>query len=214
MILEDEDIIELDSKRLFLPDTFRYILLNKPGGVITSMIDSRGRKTVIDLVRTKERLFPVGRLDYDTEGVLLLMNDGELTYRLTHPKFEVEKVYAAWVEGKVLSDAISMLKQGVTLNGNVHVRGEARILRRQSGKTLVEIRIHEGKKRQIKRMMKCVGHPVLQLNRISFAGIRCDGLETGQWRDLKEQEVHHLYDVVGLRTDNDPDKDSWGGWSS
>jgi pseudouridine synthase len=203
LIQEGEDIVELDSQRLTLPHTFRYILLNKPGGVITSMTDSRGRDTVIDLVDTEERVVPVGRLDYDTEGVLLLTNDGELTYRLTHPKFEVDKVYHAWVEGRVLSDAIDELSRGVVLNGGIRVRGEAQILREESERTLIEIRVHEGKKRQIKRMMKGVGHPVVELVRISFAGIRCDGLAKGKWRDLSESEIDHLYGSVGLTRSRD-----------
>lgn len=197
-VQEGEDIVELDTERLTIPATLHYVLLNKPASVITAVTDPHGRRTVIDLVESEERIFPVGRLDYDTEGVLILTNDGSLTYRLTHPKYGVEKVYEAWVEGLVAPDALVAIERGVPLNGDVRVSGKARIIRKESARTLIEIRIHEGKKRQIKRMMKFVGHPVLKLRRTRFAGIGCGDLGVGDWRELSEEEVVHLYNAVGL----------------
>jgi len=192
------DVITLDGRRLDLPRTFRYVLLHKPAGVITSAVDGRGRKTVLDVIDAEERLFPVGRLDLDTEGVLLLTNDGDLAYRLAHPRFEVDKVYEAWVSDPVDERIVRRLARGVIIQPGVTVSGEARILTTKPEKTLLEIRLHEGKKRQIKRMMKAVGHPVLQLKRIIFAGLRVDPLKPGEWRDLTTEEVDALYRLVGL----------------
>jgi pseudouridine synthase len=194
----EKDIVCLDSQRLRPPKRYRYLLMNKPNGAITSVLDGRGRKTVLDFVDVDDRLFPVGRLDYDTEGVLLLTNDGKLAYRLTHPKYEMEKVYEAWVDGRVGQSDLQKLAEGVVLNGSVRVCGEARILGRRGGQTLVEIRVHEGKKRQIKRMMKAVDHPVVALRRTCFAGLTVDGLDRGTYRDLTEEEVKALYRQVGL----------------
>jgi len=152
----------------------------------------------MELINVDERIFPVGRLDYDTEGVLLLTNDGDLANRLAHPRYEVEKVYEAWVEGKMKSSALEKLDKGVEIDEGVVVQGEASVLKKEDGKTLVEIRIHEGKKRQIKRMMKAVGYPVLYLKRVCFAGLRVDEITKGAWRHLTESEVDFLYQLVKL----------------
>ena len=194
----ERDAVLLDSRRLALPRAYRYILLHKPSGVITTVVDRRGRKTVLDLVDVDERVYPVGRLDYDTEGVLLLTNDGELAYRLAHPRYGVTKVYEAWVEGRVSEKDVRRLEEGVVLKGSVVVKGEASILDREAGRTLVELRVHEGRKRQIKRMLKAVGHPVVCLKRTLFAELTVDGLERGAWRDLTESEVESLYALTAL----------------
>ncbi len=193
-----KDHVFLDGHRLNIPNHYCYLLMNKPDGVITAVEDDRGRKTVIDMIRYNERVFPVGRLDLDTEGVLLLTNDGELTYRLTHPKFEIEKVYAVWVKGLVQPKSIQKLNEGVAISDHVIVRGNAKIVRRCTERTLIEMRIHEGKKRQVKRMMKAVGHPVIHLKRIVFAGLTVDDLQLGACRELTEQEIQFLYEQVGL----------------
>ena len=195
----ENDRISLDGILLEFPETFCYFLLNKPSGVITSAVDGRGRKTVLDLVASRERIFPVGRLDYDTEGVLLLTNDGELAYRLTHPKFEMEKVYEAWVEGKMTGEAVAKLRHGVAINPGLWVSGETRIIKREANRTLIEIRIHEGKKRQIKRMMKVVRFPVIHLTRTVFAGLEVNDLKVGQYRTLTDDEVDTLYRITGLK---------------
>lgn len=192
------DEISLNGQRLEHPCWYSYILLNKPGDVLTAAEDSRGRKTVLDLVKINVRVFPVGRLDYDTEGVLLLTNDGDLAYRLTHPRFEIKKVYEAWVEGVVKEGTLRQLKRGIWINEGVFVSGATRILDIKPDKTLIEIQIHEGKKRQIKRMLKAVGHPVIYLRRSCFAGLAVDGLEKGAWRELTSDEVEMLYQSVGL----------------
>lgn len=192
------DVVRLDGKILELSRRRRYVLLHKPAGVITSAVDGRGRKTVIDLVGADERLFPVGRLDLDTEGVLLLTDDGDLAYRLTHPKFEMEKVYEAVVEGCVDDDSVKRLARGVSIGPDVRVKADVRLMKVESDQSRIEIRIHEGKKRQIKRMMKAVGHPVMYLKRRVFAGLTVDDLEKGAWRDLDDDEVNRLYEMTGL----------------
>ena len=199
----ESDMIFLDGRRLDLPQRYRYVLLNKPGGVITSSVDGRGRKTVLDVIGADERLFPIGRLDLDTEGVLLLTNDGDLAFRLTHPRFEVDKVYEAWVEGLVDFEIVRILAQGVSIEPGKTVTGHAKVLKKESEKSLVEIRLHEGKKRQVKRMMKAVGHPVLYLNRIVFAGLTVGDLKPGEWRDLNDDEVDALYRLVGLEREEE-----------
>lgn len=192
------ELINVDGKPIQMPKRFRTVLLNKPKGILTTVQDDRKRKTVIDLIKTSERLYPVGRLDIDTEGVLLLTNDGDLAYRLTHPKYEVEKVYEAWVEGSVDEQTFQKLKKGVAIDSDVIVSGEARILKKERNRSKLEIRIHEGKKRQIKRMMKGVHHPVISLKRTCFAGLTTHGLQTGQWRDLTDREIKRLYHVTRL----------------
>ncbi len=197
----EKDTVFLDGRRLKPPRQYKYILMNKPGNVLTAVIDRRGRKTVLDLIETDERVFPVGRLDYDTVGVLLFTNDGELAYRLTHPRYEVEKVYEAWVEGRVTKSALQKLAEGIVLNGGVKVNGEAEILTQKDGQTLVEIRIHEGKKRQVKRMMKAIGHPVSYLKRTHFASLTTDDLKEGEWRELNKGEVKTLYRETELKNE-------------
>ncbi len=188
----------LNGKRLDPPEKMRYILLNKPCGVITASEDDRGRKTVLDIVRVRERVFPVGRLDLDTEGVLLLTNDGELTYRLTHPRFEIEKVYRVFVKGRMKQDSINKLHRGVDIGENTTVNCEAKIIRNLKNSTILELKIHQGKKRQVKRMMEAVGHRVIRLERIKFAGLTIDGIGIGEWRELTEDEIRLLYNMTGL----------------
>lgn len=188
----------LNGKRLDPPEKMRYILLNKPCGVITASEDDRGRKTVLDIVRVRERVFPVGRLDLDTEGVLLLTNDGELTYRLTHPRFEIEKVYRVFVKGRMKQDSINKLHRGVDIGENTTVNCEAKIIRNLKNSTILELKIHQGKKRQVKRMMEAVGHRVTRLERIKFAGLTIDGIGIGEWRELTEDEIRLLYNMTGL----------------
>lgn len=193
-----KDKILMDRRELKLPERLRYILCNKPVGVITSVTDGRGRKTICDLIDVKERVFPVGRLDLDTEGALLLTNDGELAYRLAHPKFEIEKIYEAWVDGQVKKEEVQKFRKGIFIDEGILVRGEAIILDREQEKTRVQIRVHEGKKRQIKRMMRAVGHPVISLVRTRFAGLGVQGLKAGEWRELAQEEVRKLYKLTGL----------------
>jgi 23S rRNA pseudouridine2605 synthase len=192
------DLVVLDGQEVSPPGKRWYILLNKPGQSITTMKDTRGRRTVMDLVHVDERVFPVGRLDYDTEGVLLLTNDGDLANRLAHPRYTIDKVYQAWVDGNVKTSDIKKLEAGVAIDDGVVVSGEVKILRQEDTRSLLEIRIHEGKKRQIKRMMKAVHHPVQHLVRTRFAGLEAGNLVPGEWRELQTKEVNDLYALCGL----------------
>lgn len=194
----DQDIIFLDGRRLAPAGQYRYILLNKPEGVITSVGDTHGRRTVVDLVGGGQRVFPVGRLDLDTKGVLLLTNDGDLAYRLTHPRYGIAKVYRVRVAGKVKQETLDRFAGGIEINGGEVVSGDALILGHEPGGTIVEIRLHEGKKRQIKRMMKAAGHPVVELVRVKFAGLTVEGMAPGEYRELTEPEVRSLYHLTKL----------------
>lgn len=194
----DKDKVCFDGNRLIPPKTYQYILMNKPKGVITSLRDGWGRQTVLDCIESDLRVFPVGRLDLDTEGVLLLTNDGELAYRLTHPKYEIDKVYEVCIKGCITAGTLKRLEKGVHIGGNVIVQGQATIVQKKSDHTVIKMRIHEGKKRQIKRMMKALGHPVIALKRIRFAGLTLEGLQGKIWRVLSKEEVTQLYRLTGL----------------
>ncbi len=176
-----------------------YILLNKPRGVITSARDTHQRKTVIDCLNGLDaRVFPVGRLDMDVEGALLLTNDGELAFRLTHPSYEIEKVYLAKVQGKFQGEAARKLQKGVKLEDGWTSPAGVAIIQHLPGATLLQLTLHEGRKREVKRMCAHVGHPVIELRRISLGGLGVEGLKPGEWRHLQPQEVQALRERTGL----------------
>jgi len=182
------DRVELDGRPLEL-QPLTYVLLHKPAGVVTTASDPQGRATVVDLVAGVEtRVVPVGRLDADTTGALLLTNDGELAHRLAHPRYEVEKVYVADVAGEPDDEALKQLEQGVELEDGTTAPARARRI----GPHRVELSIHEGRKHQVKRMLAEVGHPVIHLHRCAYAGLRLEGLEPGQWRELEPFEMKRL----------------------
>ena len=165
-----------------------YVLLHKPAGVVTTASDPHGRPTVVELVSLPERVVPVGRLDADTTGALLLTNDGELAHRLAHPRYGVEKTYVAEVEGSPSAEALDALEAGVPLEDGRSAPARARLL----GPGRVELTIHEGRKHQVKRMLEAVGHPVQRLHRSAYAGLTADELEPGMWRELMDEEVSAL----------------------
>lgn len=175
-----------------------YILLYKPRGVITSASDDKGRKTVLDLIDTTNRLFPVGRLDYDTSGVLLLTNDGEITNKLTHPKRNIEKVYIAKIDGIIRKDDLKVLCRGVIIDGRKTSKAKARIRKidKKKNTSIVEITIHEGRNHQIKKMFNYIGFNVIKLKREVFAGLTLSGLSSGKYRHLSIKEVKILYSLV------------------
>ncbi len=176
-----------------------YVLLNKPSGVVTTVRDTHERKTVIDCIEgVRARIFPVGRLDMDVTGALLLTNDGELAHRLAHPKFGVEKVYTAWVEGIMTDETARKLAEGVQLEDGMTAPAKVKILSKPKNTTRVRLTLGEGRKREVKRMCEAVGHAVLSLRRISIAGMGVSELRTGEWRYLTESEVAHLYKLAGL----------------
>jgi 23S rRNA pseudouridine2605 synthase len=168
------------------------VLLHKPPGVVTTVRDTHGRPTVVDLVDAESRLFPVGRLDADTTGLLLLTNDGELAGRLMHPRHGVEKTYEATVRGAVGAEAVRALAAGIELDGRRTAPARARVLRASGKQSVVEIVLHEGRKRQVRRMFEAVGHPVLSLHRSAYAGLRLGSLAAGASRPLRPAEVELL----------------------
>jgi 23S rRNA pseudouridine2605 synthase len=163
-------------------------LLNKPLGVVTTASDPQGRETVVDLVDHETRVFPVGRLDYDTEGLLVLTNDGELTHRLTHPSFGVTKEYLATVNGTPSRNAVNRLRRGVELDDGMTAPADVSVV----GTNVLRIVIHEGRNRQVRRMCEAVGHPVEALQRTRFGPLRDPALAPGAWRELTTHEVHEL----------------------
>jgi 23S rRNA pseudouridine2605 synthase len=166
----------------------RYVLLHKPSGVVTTARDPQGRPTVVELVPDEPRVVPVGRLDADTTGALLLTNDGPLAHRLAHPRYGVEKTYVAEVEGEPGGDALRRLRDGVELEDGSTAPARARRL----GRGRVELVLHEGRKHQVKRMLDAVGHPVRRLHRSEYAGLTLEGLEPGECRELTDREVELL----------------------
>ena len=188
------DAVTVEGKSLRIEEK-EYILLYKPRGVVTTTSDEHGRKTVLDLVKSNKRLYPVGRLDYDTSGILLLTNDGGLTNLLTHPKNHVDKVYVAKVKGLVHKDEILKLRGGVIINGIKTSSAGARIKSydKKSDTSIVELIIHEGKNHQVKNMFLNIGHEVIKLKREKISFLDLKGLKSGEYRYLNMKEVKKLY---------------------
>jgi 23S rRNA pseudouridine2605 synthase len=185
--VEARDFVELDGARIE-PEPLTYVLLHKPAGVVTTARDPQGRPTVVGLVAHEHRVVPVGRLDADTTGALLLTNDGPLAHRLMHPRYEVDKVYEAQVEGTPGDEALERLRAGIELEDGR--TAPARVTR--VGPSLLELTIHEGRSHQVKRMLEAVGHHVRLLHRKVYAGLTLDGLDPGEWRELTDEEVRRL----------------------
>ena len=185
--VESRDVVRVDGEPV-AKQQLAYVLLNKPAGVVTTARDPQGRPTVVGLVGHETRIVPVGRLDADTTGALLLTNDGELAHRLAHPRYEVEKVYEVETRTRASAAALEQLRAGVELEDGP-TRPAA--VRRLAGNG-VELAIHEGRKHQVKRMLAAVGHPVRRLHRSVYAGLTLDGLEPGAWRELEPFEVEAL----------------------
>ena len=185
--VEAGDVVEVDGRRVE-PQELAYVLLHKPAGVVTTASDPHGRPTVMGLVDHPVRVVPVGRLDADTTGALLLTNDGPLAHRLAHPRYGVEKVYAADVEGEPSDEALRRLRDGVELDDGPTAPAEARRL----APSRLELTLHEGRKHQVKRMCEAVGHPVTRLHRSRYAGLGLGDLEAGEWRELDAEELAAL----------------------
>jgi 23S rRNA pseudouridine2605 synthase len=194
-------VVRVDGKRIEVRDEFVYLALNKPRGILSAMSDARGRRTVADLVADRpERLFHVGRLDADSEGLLLLTNDGDLAHRLMHPAFAVVKVYLATVEGRVGRQVGPRLRAGVELeDGPVRV-DRFRVVDSAADRTLVEVALHEGRKHIVRRLLAEVGHPVQRLVRTAVGPVRLASLRPGASRVLTPTEVGELYDLVDKTT--------------
>ena len=190
---EENDIVEFDGKRVKPDSKMIYVLLNKPVGFVTTVSDDKGRDTVMELVSDiPVRIYPVGRLDYDTEGLLLMTNDGDLTYRITHPKNNVEKTYVAEVTGNISMNTLVALRNGVYLDGVRTAPAKVEVIGATRYGTKLEITIHEGKNRQVRRMFESVGCIVKRLKRTKEAGLILGHVPLGHWRKLNESEVNML----------------------
>jgi pseudouridine synthase len=192
-------VIKVDGRRIPSRQDLVYLALNKPAGVLTAMSDDRGRKTIADLLPSGgERLFHVGRLDYDTEGLILLTNDGELAHRLAHPRYGVLKTYLADVTGSVPANLGRRLATGIQLEDGVATADKFRVLDRAGSRALVEITLHEGRKHIVRRMLAEAGHPVSRLVRTQLGPVRLGSLPPGRSRELTTAEIGELYHAVGL----------------
>jgi len=195
----ESDIVTLGGIPLVINPEKQYYIFNKPTGVIVSMSDTHGRSTVVDLLGEEMKgVFPVGRLDANTSGVLLLTDDGDLAYRLMHPSFGVKKVYRAEVAGKVKEDDVFKIQRGLILKDGPTAPAEMEIIESDENSSIVEITIHQGRKRQVRRMLKHIGHPVKTLERISLGGITVHDVPLGAYRPLKSGEVEMLKKMVSL----------------
>jgi 23S rRNA pseudouridine2605 synthase/16S rRNA pseudouridine516 synthase len=197
----ERDTVTVEGRVVGRPGAAVAIVLNKPAGVLSTVTDSFRRKTVIDLAREQgfsERLFPVGRLDLDTSGILLLTNDGDLAYRLTHPRFKIEKTYRLTVEGSVGDDTIEAIASGVDLGGYRTKPCVVKLIGRRGGKTTLEVRLMEGRKRQIRRMFAAFGHRTIDLARTALGDLRFNDVAPGAMRLLTEREERRLRELAGL----------------
>ena len=180
--VKDGDYVEVDGRAVALAQRKVYVMLNKPKGCVCTVHDEKGRKTVLDFVKLKERIFPVGRLDYDTEGLLLLTNDGEIANTVTHPKNMVKKVYSVRVEGEPSEAELKRLRAGVEYNGVKYAAAQVSVLGTENNETKLEITVTEGKNHEIKNMIESLGRRVMFLKRTAIGGLRLGGLSRGEWR--------------------------------
>lgn len=192
--VDGNDIITVENK-ILKKENKEYILLYKPRGVVTTTSDEKGRKTVLDLIETNKRLYPVGRLDYDTSGLLLLTNDGELTNILIHPKNEIDKVYIAKINGIMNGFEIKTLEKGVLIDGKKTAPCKVKVRKKEKDSSIIELTIHEGKNHQVKKMFETIGFKVLKLKREKLAFLNLSGLKPGEYRYLSIKEVKMLYSL-------------------
>lgn len=191
--VEEGDEVCFCGKKVSLQEDYVYYMLNKPVGYVTTVQDEKQRQTVLDLIQDdSHRVFPVGRLDFNTSGLLLLTNDGELTYELTHPKHHVNKCYEVKVKGRLTKAAQHALRTGVMLEGKKTYPAELKIIREGEKSTLFHLTIHEGRNRQVRRMCEAVGYPVMSLSRISVGKLTLGDLEMGAYRSLTPKEISYL----------------------
>jgi 23S rRNA pseudouridine2605 synthase len=197
----ERDVIRVDGARIPPPRRHRYLVLNKPRGVIATMDDPEGRRTIADLLDTRqlrnERLFHVGRLDTDSEGLLIMTNDGDLAQRLAHPSYEVSKTYIAEVAGVVSEQTLKRLRRGITLEDGPVRPTSVKIVSSAGDKTLLKITLQEGRNRIVRRTMEAVGHPVRRLSRIGIGPVRLGNLKVGEYRELTREELGGLLDLTG-----------------
>ncbi|MFV9510727.1 pseudouridine synthase [Tepidibacillus sp. LV47] len=195
----DRDQIIVNGKKIKSHPKKVVVLLNKPKKVITSMKDPQGRKTVVDLIHISERIYPVGRLDYDTEGLLLLTNDGELANRLMHPRYELDKTYEAIVDGNPKEFELERLRKGIQLEDGLTSPAKVeKITINKKNQAKIKITIHEGRNRQVRRMFQAIGYSVIHLKRVQYGFLTLKGVSVGQYRFLNEEEICRLKQLVSL----------------
>ncbi len=193
VIDEDNDTVLLDGKKIERVRRSIYLMLNKPKGCVSTVKDDKGRKTVLDYIDIKDkRLFPIGRLDYDSEGLLLLTNDGDLAFKLTHPSHDIPKTYIAKVEGEVPESDLAVLRKGIVLDGIQTHRAKIKLLEYNEGISRLEVTIYEGRNRQVRRMFESIGKQVVFLKRTGIGDLRLGGLSRGTYRYLTEKEIQLL----------------------
>ena len=195
--VKDDDVVFVDNKEIIINERKVYYLLNKPRGVICSSNDEKGRKTVVDLIDTEERIYPVGRLDYDTTGLIILTNDGDLTNYLTHPKYEIEKTYLAKIEGILTKEDIDIIKNKLTIEGRRVLVKCFKIRKKdyEKNSSLIEIGIVEGRNHIVKKIFASLKHPVEKLSRIRYGFLEIGNLRSGDYRELSLKEVKKLYSL-------------------
>ncbi len=187
-----KDKIELEGKELSLPSNYVYYKLNKPKGYLCTASDDRGRKTIFDIVKSDTRLFSIGRLDYDTEGLLLLTNDGDLAQKISHPSHETEKEYIVKIEGNILESELAVLRAGVVENGIKMPKAKVELLGIVNNNAKLSVIIHEGQNRQIRRMFEAINKPIKMLKRIRIGNIKLGGLQRGEYKPLNDYELCEL----------------------
>lgn len=188
-----EDRVEVNGRSIFLSEKKIYIALNKPVGYVTTMSDEKSRPTVADLISDiPERIFPVGRLDYNTSGLLIMTNDGELANRLSHPSNHVEKMYRARVSGILSNKKLNALRKGVDIGGFITSPAKVKLVKQTERSAIVDIIIHEGKNRQVRKMFKAIGSPVQELKRIAIGNLQLSRLKEGTYRKLSKEEIRYL----------------------
>jgi len=188
--VSEQDRVEVDGKVIKKEEKLVYIMLNKPAGYVSTVSDPEGRKTVLDLIEgVNERIYPVGRLDYDTTGLLILTNDGDFAFENTHPGHEIEKTYIAEVSGIPSDKALETLRKGIVLDGRKTAPAKVEVIDIKSKSAVLKIIIHEGRNRQVRRMCEAVGHPVIKLKRTAVGKLTLGDLKPGEWRYLSSKEV-------------------------
>ncbi len=192
IINEKKDKVTVDGERITLPSSFVYIKLNKPKGYACTAHDEKGRKTIYDLIDTDERLFSIGRLDYDTEGLIILTNDGDFANKVSHPKFSIEKEYRVTIEGDIKESELAVMRKGVVIDGERLPSARVNFLSSENGFTKLSVVIDEGQNRQIRRMFEAIGKSIRLLKRVRIGSVTLGRLRRGDYKDLTEDELNSL----------------------
>lgn len=187
-----KDKVTIEGKRINLPSSFVYIKLNKPKGYACTASDEKGRKTIYELIDTDERLFSIGRLDYDTEGLIILTNDGEFANKVAHPRYHTEKEYRVTAEGEIVESELAVMRKGVVIDGERLPSAKIEKLSFENGFTKLSVVIDEGKNRQIRKMFEAIGHQIKLLKRVRIGNVKLGGLSRGEYKDLTEDELNSL----------------------